>query len=70
MRDETEELKQALSLARNNRAAMRVVLVYPELPKNLGVYRETLEDLAGPGNDTAIQTALAALNMSGSRGAG
>lgn len=64
MGDETEGLKQALSLVRNNRAAMRVVLVYPELPKNLEVYRETFEASLSGQVDTAIQTALAALNVS------
>lgn len=33
MGDDTEGLKQALSLTRSNQAAMKIVLVYPEFPK-------------------------------------
>ena len=63
MGDETEGLKQALSLVRNNRAAMRVVLIYPELPENLEAYRETFEASLSGQVETAVQTARAALNM-------
>jgi nucleotide-binding universal stress UspA family protein len=44
--DEGEGLKQALSLARNNSAMLRVLVVYPEFPKShqeyLGVYEDAL----------------------------
>lgn len=63
MGDETEGLRQALSLARNNRTAVRFMLVYPELPKNLEVYRETFEASLRSQAESAVQTARAVLNM-------
>lgn len=46
IQDETNGLKQALSLARNNSAVLRVLVVYPEFPKShqeyLGVYENAL----------------------------
>ncbi len=41
--DETEGLKQALSLARNNDAALRVLVVCPAFPKHLEEFQEKHE---------------------------
>lgn len=38
--DETEGLKQALSLARNNHANLTVMVLTPELPRQMQAYRE------------------------------
>jgi len=64
MGDETEGLKQALSLARSNQAPVRVVVVYPELPKNLETYQEAFEGFLASQAETALQTARTALNLS------
>ena len=63
MGDDTEGLKQALSLTRNNQAAMKIVLVYPEFPKNLENYRQTFEASLSMQVESAVQTARAALKM-------
>jgi nucleotide-binding universal stress UspA family protein len=42
--DETEGLKQALSLARNNQAPLTVLIMYPKLPDSLGDYKKAFED--------------------------
>ena len=36
--DDTESLKQALSLARNNQAQLEVRVISPEIPASLGDY--------------------------------
>lgn len=41
--DETEALKQALSLARNNQARLKALIVCPDLPKEMAEYREKYE---------------------------
>lgn len=41
--DETEGLKQALSLARNNQAPLKVLLVCPEFPKQFPRYQQKYE---------------------------
>lgn len=61
--DDTEGLKQALSLAHNNRAAMKIVLIYPEIPKNLDSYRETFEASLLNQVELAMEAARAALKM-------
>jgi nucleotide-binding universal stress UspA family protein len=61
--DDTEGLKQALSLARNNQAALKIVLVYPEVPKNLEVYRETFEASLLNQVESAVETVRVALKM-------
>lgn len=38
--DETDGLKQALSLAKNNQAALKILVIAPELPKSIGDYSE------------------------------
>jgi universal stress protein E len=42
--DETEGLKQALSLARNNGAPLSVLVIAPDLPKSLGDYRSNYDE--------------------------
>ena len=42
--DETEGLKQALSLARNNEAPLKVLVVSPEFPKEFPDYRKKYEE--------------------------
>ena len=42
--DESDGLKQALSLARTNAAALRVLVVYPEFPKSHREYLSIYED--------------------------
>lgn len=42
--DETEGLKQALSLARNNHAPLKVLVVCPEFPKEFPDYRRKYEE--------------------------
>ena len=61
--DDIEGLKQALSLARINNAALKVLLVYPELPSGQEVYREKFREFMAEQVDTAVQAAHAALNM-------
>jgi len=63
MGDDIEGLKQALSLARNNQAAMKIILVYPEFPKNLELYRQTFEASLSMQIESAVQTARAALKI-------
>lgn len=41
--NETEALKQALSITRNNKAEMGVLILCPELPKAMSEYREKYE---------------------------
>lgn len=43
--DESGALQQALSLARNHRASLRVLLVLPQFPPALAAYRERFETL-------------------------
>lgn len=61
--DDIEGLKQALSLARNNNAALKVLLVYPELPSGQEVYRDKFREFMVEQVDTAVQAARAALHM-------
>jgi len=41
--DETDALKQALSIARNNKAALKALIVCPELPKEMADYKDKYE---------------------------
>ena len=43
VKDETEGLKQALSLTRNNKANLQVMIITPALPNNLGDYKDKYE---------------------------
>lgn len=59
--DETSALKQALSLARNNRAELKVFLVCPDLPKEMADYREKYEAFLVEQIKTSLQAAREAL---------
>lgn len=61
--DDIEGLKQALSLARNNKAALKFLLVYPELPPNQEAYREKFREFMAEQVGTAVQAARAALRI-------
>jgi universal stress protein E len=41
--DETAALKQALSLARNHKAALKALVICPEFPKEMAVYKDKYE---------------------------
>jgi universal stress protein E len=61
--DDIEGLKQALSLARNNEAALKFLLLYPELPANQGVYQEKYRAFMADQVAIALQKARATLGM-------
>lgn len=42
--EETDGLKQALSLARNNKAPLKALVIAPELPKNMEDYKSKYEE--------------------------
>ena len=63
--DDSEGLKQALSLARANRAALKCLLVYPELPKSHEMYQDRYREFLLEQMDTAIRQARAALHLRG-----
>ena len=63
--DDIEGLKQALSLARANRAALKCLLVYPELPKSHEMYQDRYREFLLEQMDTAIRQARAALHLRG-----
>ncbi len=58
--DDIEGLKQALGLARANRAALKCLLVYPELPKSHEMYQDRYREFLLEQMDTAIRQARAA----------
>lgn len=58
---EIDGLKQALSLARNNNAPLKVLVIYPELPATLTAYRANLEQALSQQVMASIQSAQAAL---------
>ncbi|RUR15318.1 universal stress protein [Legionella sp. km535] len=55
IRDEMEGLKQTLSLARNNQAALHVLIVCPELPGSHQEYQKSYEDFLKERMTKAIQ---------------
>ncbi|NPU92363.1 MAG: universal stress protein [Gammaproteobacteria bacterium] len=59
--DEIDGLKQALSLARNNNAHLKVLVIYPELPSTLTAYRANLEQALSQQVQASIQSAQTAL---------
>ena len=61
--DDIEGLKQALSLARANQAALKCLLVYPELPKSHEMYQDRYREFLLDQMDTAIRQARAALHL-------
>ena len=63
LNDETDGLKQALSLARNNKAALSILIIAPDLPKNLKEYEAKLDEgLEASVRDT-IEKTLKLLNI-------
>ena len=61
--DETEALKQALSIARNNKAALKVLIVCPEVPKELTEYKAKFEASLVEQVRESLQASFAALKM-------
>ncbi len=61
--DDIEGLKQALSLARANQAALKCLLVYPELPKSHLMYQDRYREFLFDQMNTAIRQARAALHL-------
>jgi nucleotide-binding universal stress UspA family protein len=61
--DDIEGLKQALSLARNNNAALKFLLVYPELPPSQEAYRDKFREFMTEQVKIAVQAARASLNL-------
>lgn len=61
--DEVDSLKQALSLARNNAAALHVVAFVPMLPKNIAEYQEGYENSVADRLKASVADAQVALEM-------
>ncbi|MDA0689470.1 MAG: universal stress protein [Proteobacteria bacterium] len=61
--DETEGLKQALSLARNNNASLDVLVVSPEFPKEFPDYREKYAASLIAQVEASIRTTKAAIKL-------
>ena len=55
--EETEGLKQALSLARNNEASLKVLALYPALPTKLQAQKEAFEAFLAQRTETALARA-------------
>lgn len=60
--DETESLKQALSLASNNKAALKIMVIYPQLPGELKGYRGQWESHLEEGIKQTARSSYATLN--------
>lgn len=61
--DETEGLKQALSLARNNGAPLRVLVVCPPLPQGAGDYQKKYEESLLEQANASVASTRDALGM-------
>lgn len=61
--DETEGLKQALSLARNNEAPLKVLVVGPEFPKDFPEYQKKYEESLLAQVETSIKSTKAAIKL-------
>ncbi len=61
--DETEGLKQALSLARNNEAPLKVLVVSPEFPEDFPEYQKKYEDSLLEQAETSIQSTKEAIKL-------
>lgn len=61
--DEMEALTQAFSLARNNKAALRILIVCPELPATMSAYREKYNQFLHEQINQSIAAARASLRM-------
>lgn len=62
--DETEALKQALSLARNDKAALKALVVCPDLPRELAEYKEKYEMSLREQLQKSLQATRATVNAS------
>lgn len=60
--DETDGLKQALSLARNNAASAHVLVIAPPLPRELAGYKSKFEEFLAKSMEGSISAARAALH--------
>jgi len=63
VRDETEALKQALSLARNNEGALTCLVACPRVPKGMAEYETKIIESLRTDAEEAIESARAALKM-------
>lgn len=63
--DETSALKQALSIARNNKAELKILLVRPELPKEMKDYEEKYELSLVEQIRASVHSARDSLKLSG-----
>lgn len=61
--DESEGMKQALSLARNNQATLKVMVVTPEFPKEFAQHRESYERALLSQTDALIASTRKALKL-------
>jgi nucleotide-binding universal stress UspA family protein len=61
--DETEGLKQALSLARNNEATLSVLVVSPEFPKDFPEYQKKYEESLREEVEVSIKETKAAIKL-------
>lgn len=61
--DETEGLKQALSLARNNGAPLSVLVVCPEFPKEFPDYRKKYEESLIAQTEASIRSTKEAIKL-------
>ena len=64
--DDIEGLKQALSLARANQAALKCLLVFPDLPRSHEMYQEKYREFMLEQMDTAVRPARTSLHLRGS----
>ena len=64
--DDIEGLKQALSLARANQAALKCLLVFPDLPRSHEMYQEKYREFMLEQMDTAVRQARTSLHVRGS----
>jgi universal stress protein E len=62
--DETEALKQALSLARNNKAELHAVILCPDFPKEMADYKEKYESSLIEQLQASIRKAREGVNVS------
>ncbi len=63
--NEVEGLKQALSLARNNKAVLKILLVSPEFPKEMEEYKEKYHSLLIEQVEESVRLAKDALTPGG-----
>ncbi len=61
--DETDGLKQALSLARNNQAPLTILILCPQFPGELADYRKTYEESLIQQVETSIIASKEAINL-------